>query len=1262
MSQDDRHERHQPAVDNMQDAISPVSCQQEETNGFKEQQYCHLLEPKQNATESIHSISDQSANVSNVKAAMHHTGKLQHFPLILRLTIFYVISSIVAWTIICVLVHKPLTTGHYGLYLTDGDINGAKYPSHSTYALNERIFRVARVMQAIIAVSTIPLTSAVCSTAAVTFMQRSRQHGSLSLRKTMVLADKGWADFEIYTQLLRGRARSSLSPLQSIFTTTKTVQTPAHLGQLQKLTDILDRIDGSKSNLVSDVIGPAQLRSSLISTTSTDPQSRLWSANGALNCTGAGSGDVAACAFGQVSLANMSQLNDPFLAQLPAGFSTGLVRQFMPRINSSVFRSRITADEFPADCQDLTNSFHANYSTAVMTGYSNGSEVGISWSLVACMPADQRKSLWNATRARQDFSEKLYLNMTAFDPTPSKLDWNSDQSSGLFKIELRTTTGYFELPNLMNGNIPGPLLNDDPSLHCGRDCVLQGSFRSNAIYDHNNNVKRSDFEDVNGTSTVTDSDFALSTVPNKGPLLTTAMALFGQGSFIADRTAHPEAYVNKDVESSSLSCTERAPFAGLLTAMNETDRYDGTNDMGEFVRCVSNNAWNFGFLQEDIRRYVQMFVGPDYGVAEKGPAYDDRLSNAFEAAAFLANELWLTSEDDATLTVCYDPGAGIQVSHISSPGMILISVLLGIYLVALLATAIYGNWGGHWTSRLDSFTMMQLGAAIADKLPLQLANNTDKIRILDETPGWVGDVQEHPDIDAIGVCVTGSSGFLLLGYDQGVMSGLLTEPNFLEYFPQMEPENKSGAIQALVVAIYEIGCLIGAIGTILFGDKLGRRRSILTGAGIMCIGAVIQTSSFGMAQLIVGRIVTGIGNGMNTSTIPVYQSEIAPPKIRGFLLVLFEGALITLGIMISYWLNYGFWFVTSHGSFQWRLPLGFQIFFAVLLILGILAFPESPRWLLKHNKTEEAAEIMGRLEDAEPDSEQVQRDIKEINEINRMTSGRLTWKEFFSNGREMNGWRAAAACLSQAFQQIGGINLVTYYATTVFEDSLGFDPALSRFMTAWLGTEYFLAACLALFVVDKLGRRNMMMWGAAGMAVSLLVIGASLSTGSMSGAYAATVFIFVYDTSFALGWLGVTWLYPAEVTPMRIRTQANGLSTCSNWIFNYAVVQLAPIMINRIAWKTYFVFFCFNIAFIPCIYFLFPETNSHKLETLDAIFNEAYEKNENPVFTEKRWREKGAQVSVENSAEYGKSDVEVRKGSEEGEIEIDGVEERNEKI
>lgn len=133
---------------------------------------------------------------------------------------------------------------------------------------------------------------------------------------------------------------------------------------------------------------------------------------------------------------------------------------------------------------------------------------------------------------------------------------------------------------------------------------------------------------------------------------------------------------------------------------------------------------------------------------------------------------------------------------------------------------------------------------------------------------------------------------------EGIMSGIITETNFLTYFPKMDPDNKMGAIQALVVAIYEIGCLFGSIFIIGYGDQLGRRRAVLLGVIIMLVGTAIQASSFGIAQLIVGRIVTGVGNGMNTSSIPVWQSEMAPPKIRGFL-VLFEGALIAGGSKLN---------------------------------------------------------------------------------------------------------------------------------------------------------------------------------------------------------------------------------------------------------------------------------------------------------------------------------------------------------------------------
>jgi len=266
----------------------------------------------------------------------------------------------------------------------------------------------------------------------------------------------------------------------------------------------------------------------------------------------------------------------------------------------------------------------------------------------------------------------------------------------------------------------------------------------------------------------------------------------------------------------------------------------------------------------------------------------------------------------------------------------------------------------------------------------------------------------------------------------------------------------------------------------------------------------------------------------------------------------------------------------------------------------------------------------------------------------------------------MNRWRVSIAYTSQAFQQIGGTNLVTYYATfvpppplphtltphrTVFEDSLGFSPALARLLTACYGTLYLAAGILALFVVDRFGRRKMMIFGAGGMGISALIIGACIShvTPTYTAlAYAATVFIFIFIACFALGWLGVTWLYPAEVTPIRIRAEANGLSTSANWLFNYAVVQLAPIMIYSISWKTYFVFMCFNFAFIPVIYFTFVETNGYPLEKLDAIFEEAYSKKENPVWTEKRIR-KGQLLEIEKKDEAGILQNEIFQDEKRGE-------------
>lgn len=184
------------------------------------------------------------------------------------------------------------------------------------------------------------------------------------------------------------------------------------------------------------------------------------------------------------------------------------------------------------------------------------------------------------------------------------------------------------------------------------------------------------------------------------------------------------------------------------------------------------------------------------------------------------------------------------------------------------------------------------------------------------------------------------------------MGGLLTLPSFTSVFPEIDTTNTDGlsrsqinhksTIQGISVASYNVGCFCGAIACIWVGDILGRRKTIFLGSAIMVVGAALQCSAFSLPHFIVGRIITGMGNGLNTSTVPTWQSECSKSHRRGQL-VMVEGALITGGICLSYWIDFGMSFVG--GSVAWRFPIAFQIFFALVILLFVLELPESPRYV-----------------------------------------------------------------------------------------------------------------------------------------------------------------------------------------------------------------------------------------------------------------------------------------------------------------------------
>jgi Sugar (and other) transporter len=295
----------------------------------------------------------------------------------------------------------------------------------------------------------------------------------------------------------------------------------------------------------------------------------------------------------------------------------------------------------------------------------------------------------------------------------------------------------------------------------------------------------------------------------------------------------------------------------------------------------------------------------------------------------------------------------------------------------------------------------------------------------------------------------------------------------------------------------------------------------------MIVGAALQASAFALPHFITGRIITGIGNGLNTSTVPTWQSECSKSHRRGPL-VMIEGALITGGICISYWIDLSFSFLDPN-SISWRFPIAFQIFFATIILPFVLLLPESPRWLILKGQEDEAIDVLGALFDLPGTDPLVRHEFAAIKD-SVLEMQRAGWRDLFTMGEDRHLHRVALAYVNQMFQQISGINLITYYAATIYHNSIGLSGFVSRILAACNGTEYFIASWLPVFICERVGRRPLMLVGAAGMSFSMIVLAVATSYMGQSGpGIVAATFLFVFNTFFAWGWLGMTWLYPAEI-------------------------------------------------------------------------------------------------------------------------------------
>ncbi|KAJ7451122.1 putative MFS sugar transporter [Mycena latifolia] len=452
--------------------------------------------------------------------------------------------------------------------------------------------------------------------------------------------------------------------------------------------------------------------------------------------------------------------------------------------------------------------------------------------------------------------------------------------------------------------------------------------------------------------------------------------------------------------------------------------------------------------------------------------------------------------------------------------------------------------------------------------------------------------------------------YLLFGYNNGVAGGLLDLPAWVELFPQIDTVNTKGAqkahnshVQGTVVAVYTLGALFGALSCTLIGDRLGRRRTIMLGAVVTCVGSILQCSAFSFPQLVVGRLITGLGFGAISATAPNWQTECSRAGHRGFVVML-EGLFISGGLAISAWLNFGLSHTT--GGVSWRFSLAFSCFFALIVFFSVPLWPESPRWLIKVGRIEEARHVLAALDDVSEDSPVIAAEVRAI-EISLHETGKGSFRDIFRNGPSRFANRAFIAAITQCFQQMSGINVLGFYQTTIFRTFLGLDSSTARILSGTVFTWQTLCAPIGAFTIERVGRRKLMIFGAAGMGMCMAIIGGCTShPENHTAVHAAIAFIYLFSLFFATGYLGLAFLYSSEIAPLSVRTPITALSTTSTWLFNFTVVEATPTGFNSLGYKYFIIYAVINwFLILPTVYFLFPETQGLHLESVDRIFLES---------------------------------------------------------
>ncbi len=427
-----------------------------------------------------------------------------------------------------------------------------------------------------------------------------------------------------------------------------------------------------------------------------------------------------------------------------------------------------------------------------------------------------------------------------------------------------------------------------------------------------------------------------------------------------------------------------------------------------------------------------------------------------------------------------------------------------------------------------------------------------------------------------------SLGGLLFGYDTGVISGAL--PFIKRDF------TLSAGMEGVATSAVLVGATLGAAFAGFLSDRFGRKLVILFVAALFVVGALGSAFAPSLSILLAARAVVGVAIGVASMLTPLYLAEIAPKERRGGIVSLNQFC-ITFGILVSYLADYSL--TGAAGNWRWMLGLGAVP--GAILFIGMLFLPESPRWLAGQNRTGEAREA---LKDLRPGTD-VEGELAELRtDVRKEGSIAVPWSELFKSGARLP---VIVGISLAVFQQVTGINTVIYYAPTIFRSAGMASDSVSILATAGVGLVNVIMTVVAMALLDRAGRRPLLLWGLGGMIVMLLVLAGGFAFGAHGAVAYLTVFsVAAYVGFFAIGLGPVFWLLISEIFPLAVRGRGMGVASVANWGSNFLVTLIFPPLVAALGSAAAFLMF----AVLSMAAFLFtlrvvPETKGRSLEEIE---------------------------------------------------------------